>query len=249
MADNVVYPVQFHARASASSGKSVSGRGTSGQDSSIGQFIENQRSARSSRPTLMSEPSSNALIFFPSLKTRELTVERGTSSISAYRRATTSNCSMPDMPPISVNLPAMSTVKLPDALSVGSGYSTGMDLRLILKNIDWRLKVLQLSDNAASIKAGTPDAIRNIRRKVAGEMPGDVTRRTLEKLAVALECTSADLQRPSPAENIHPIPGLRGQLMAQLAFLNQERERVARQLDALDEAEAEPKKARKRKKR
>lgn len=124
-----------------------------------------------------------------------------------------------------------------------------MDLRLILKNIDWRLKILQLSDNAASKKAGTPDAIRNIRRKVAGEMPGDVTRRTLERLAAALECTSADLQRDIPEENIQPIPGLRGQLMAQLAYLNQERERVARQLDALDRAEAEPKKGRKRKMR
>lgn len=120
-------------------------------------------------------------------------------------------------------------------------------MRVILENIDWRLKALELSDDAASKKAGAPDAIRNIRRKVSGELSGDITRRTLDKLAVALGCTSADLQRPRPEENIHPLPGLRGHLMAQLAFLNNERERVVRQLDALDHAEAEPKKGQKRK--
>lgn len=124
-----------------------------------------------------------------------------------------------------------------------------MDLRLILENIDWRLKIMEMSDHEASKRAGAPDAIRNIRRKVAGDMPGDVTRKTLDKLARALDCSAADLMRPRPEENIRPIPGLRGQLMSQLAYLNTERERVMRQLAALDDTEALPEKPRKRKKR
>lgn len=124
-----------------------------------------------------------------------------------------------------------------------------MDLRLILENIDWRLKIMDMSDHEASKRAGAPDAIRNIRRKVAGEMPGDVTRKTLDKLAVALQCTAADLMRPHPEENVRPIPGLRGQLMSQLAYLDTERERVMRQLHALEAVEKPPQKARKRKSR
>ena len=112
-----------------------------------------------------------------------------------------------------------------------------MDLALILANIDWRLKVLQLSDNEASNRAGAPDAIRNLRRKVAGELPGGITMRTLEKLAGALKCRASDLLQPLPEENVRPIPGLRGHLMSQLAYLDHERERVLRQLNALDDQE------------
>lgn len=130
---------------------------------------------------------------------------------------------------------------------MGSGYSTGMDLRLILANIDWRLKVLGLTDNEASNRAGAPDAIRNLRRKVDGDMPGSVTMRTLEKLAVALQCRATDLMQALPDENVRPIPGLRGQLMSQLAWLDQERERVMRQLEALTVVEKPVENVRKRK--
>lgn len=122
-----------------------------------------------------------------------------------------------------------------------------MDLRLILENIDWRLRSLELSDNEASDRAGAPDAIRNLRRKVAGELPGSVTMRTLDKLATALGCSAADLMRPLPEENVRPIPGLKGQLLAQLAYLNTERERVMRQLAALEKVNAAPQSGKKRK--
>jgi hypothetical protein len=141
----------------------------------------------------------------------------------------------------------MSTVKSPDARFVSSGYSTGMDLPLILSNIEWRLKVLKLSANRASDLAGTPDAIRNLRRRVAGKAGGSFTVDTLQKLAVALKCEPKDLMQATPQENVKPIPGLRGQLLSQLAYLDTERDRVLRQLDALETAELPAEKPRKRK--
>lgn len=122
-----------------------------------------------------------------------------------------------------------------------------MNLAQILSNIDWRLKVLELTDNQASKLAGAPDAIRNLRRKVAGELDGGITMRTLQKLAVALRCTPQDLMQAPPEENVRIIPGVRGQLMSQLAYLDQERERVLRQLAVLDEAELPARKPRRKK--
>ena len=132
---------------------------------------------------------------------------------------------------------------------MGSGYSTGMDLRLILANIDWRLKMSGMTDNEASNLAKSPDAIRNIRRKVAGELTGGITMRTLEKLAGALDCRATDLLQPPPEENVRPIPGLKEQLFSQLEYLNSERERVLRQLHALEAAETALKKPARRKNR
>jgi len=132
---------------------------------------------------------------------------------------------------------------------VGSGYSTGMDLPLILSNIEWRLKVLKISANKASELAGAPDSIRNLRRRVAGEKAGSFTLDTLQKLAVALRCEPKDLMQPVPEQNVKPIPGLRGTLLSHLAYLEKERERVLRDLDALDAAELPAEKAKKQKHR
>ena len=179
-----------HARAS------LKGRGTSVGQSPSGQLSENQHSADSSRPTVMSAPSSKAVSFFPSLNARELTVDNGTSKILPYARATRSSCSMPDIGAISVNLPVMSTVNLPDAQPKGSGHSTGMDLKVLLNNID-RLK--KTSDHAVSVKSGSEDAIRNLRRYASGEIKGMWTLDTLEKVARALNTTPWELLRPPGA--------------------------------------------------
>jgi hypothetical protein len=183
-----------HARASA-----AAGRGTSEGQSPSGQRSENQRIASSSLPTVMSAPSSKAASFFPSLNARELTVDNGTSKILPYARATRSSCSIPDMHPISVNVPVLSTANLPDAQQLSSGHSTGMDLRALLTNIDRHIRILKTSDNAVSIKAGHEDAIRNLRRYAAGELKGSWKLSVLDDVARALGTTSWELLRPPGA--------------------------------------------------
>lgn len=190
--DNVVS--LDHARASQE------GRGTSeGQSQSAGQRSENQRIASSSRPTVMPEPSSKVRNFLPSLKTREETVDSGISSFSAYRRATVSSCSMPDMSAISVRLPVLSTANLPDAHLTGSGHSTGMDLKVLLTNIDRHIRIQQTTDNAVSKKAGRNDAIRNLRRYASGDLKGSWKLDVLEDIARALGTSSWELLRPPGA--------------------------------------------------
>lgn len=128
---------------------------------------------------------------------------------------------------------------------MGSGYSTGMELKTILANIDWRLRQEKLTDNEASDRAG--DAIRNMRRRVKGRKPGSPKLETLEKIAAVLHCTARDLMQPIPEENVRPIPGLKGQLLSQLAYLEQERARVLQQLAQLEQAEIPAEKPRRKK--
>lgn len=230
-----------HVRASAAS--AITGRGTpAGQSAASGQLSENQRKAFSRRPTLMSEPHSSALIFFPSLNTRELTVERGFPSNSAYARATRSSWSMPDMGGISVSIPVLSTAMLPGARLIGSGHSTGMDLTTIITNIDRRLKVLGISSDEASRRAGRPDAIRNLRRKIKAKTRGSLRADTLAALAAALETTVAELGRPDQPPPSAPISGLRQYLLEQRALID-------RQLAELDAAEFTAPQATKKKNR
>lgn len=172
------------------------GLGTSAGQSPAGQLSENHRIARSKRPTLISAPSSSALSFLPSSSARELTVESGTPSKEAYARATVRSCSMPDMRPISVSLPVLSTVKLPDAPFVSSGHSTGMNDKLLLANIERLMKVQGVTADAVSRKAKRPDAIRNLRRRVQGEKQGSWTLDTLADVAAALETSPWELLRP-----------------------------------------------------
>lgn len=93
----------------------------------------------------------------------------------------------------------MSTVNLPDAHPVSSGYSTGMDLAILLNNIDRLRRIAGLSDNALSKKAGKDDAIRNLRRYASGEIKGMWTLDTLEAVARALGTTSWELLKPPGA--------------------------------------------------
>lgn len=184
-----------HARASA-----VTGRGTSsGQEASGGHFSENQRSADSIRPTVISAPSSRALSRFPSLSAREETVDRGTPSAAPYARATLSSCSIADMDALSVRIPVLSTVNLPDAHRFRSGYSTGMDHETLLANIERHLKTKKVSADAVSKLAKRPDAIRNLRRRVKGQFDGSMTLDTLIDIARALDVPPWELMRPPGA--------------------------------------------------
>jgi hypothetical protein len=64
-----------------------------------------------------------------------------------------------------------------------------MDLKRILERIERRLKAVGLSGNAASIEAGKPDAVRNLRRAVKdGERQG-LTTSTIAALAPVLRTT------------------------------------------------------------
>lgn len=77
----------------------------------------------------------------------------------------------------------------------------------ILARIDRRLAKLKLSDNAASKKAGKPDAIRNARRALDAPNRQGITLSTLEALAGALETTVAwlaDETGPEEAGDVRP---------------------------------------------
>lgn len=106
---------------------------------------------------------------------------------------------MPDMSAISVSLPVLSTVKLPVARPVGSGQSTGMNLIVLLNNVDRLLRINKLTDNSASKLAKKPDAIRNLRRYVSGELKGTWSLDTLEAIATVLGTSSWELLRPPGA--------------------------------------------------
>ena len=71
-----------------------------------------------------------------------------------------------------------------------------MDLKVLLANIDRRIRILKTTDNAVSQKAGRRDAIRNLRRYEAGELKGSWKLEILEDVARALGTSSWELLRP-----------------------------------------------------
>lgn len=103
---------------------------------------------------------------------------------------------MPDMDAISVSLPVLSTVKLPGASPVRTGHSTGMDHKLLLDNIERLLRAQKVSADAVSKRAKRPDAIRNLRRRVDGEITGSWNLDTLSDIAAALQTSPWELLRP-----------------------------------------------------
>lgn len=230
--DNVVW-LDHYARAPSQG----TGRGTSSGQSPSGQFSENQRSARSKRPTVKSDPVSSAPSFLPSLKARELTVDKGMRSISAYRRATVSSCSIPDITDISVNVPVLSTAILPDAQNSRSGQSTGMDLAVVLQNIERLLELKQRSADAVSRAAGVPDAIRNLKRTVRGKIKAAPTMRTIAALADELKVSVDDLIRPRERIEIQPVPGMRETILKKIEWLDREKQQALDELEALEHAE------------
>lgn len=111
---------------------------------------------------------------------------------------------MPTMIGIST---ALSTVELPNVARARSGQITGMQkLPEILARIDERLAALGLTDNAASIRAGKPDAIRNARRAANSPNRQGITLATLEALAAALETDVAWLADGRTASNTTKEP-------------------------------------------
>lgn len=72
-----------------------------------------------------------------------------------------------------------------------------MDHETLLENIERLLKATGQSADAVSKAAKRPDAIRNLRRRVAGEFNGSWTLDTLADIAKALKTTPWDLLRPS----------------------------------------------------
>lgn len=183
-----------HADASIGADDGFGRRTPSGQDTS-GQLSENHCIVRSSRRTCMSAPFSMASSFLVSPKARQLTVDKLISCARAYARATWSNCSVPVMHGISVNLPDMSTAILPDALAVDTGSITAMDAKVILRNIDACLLAQRRTEHKVSKDAGHPDAIRNLRRAVA-RGKARVSLPMLQAIAKTLKTTPAELQRP-----------------------------------------------------
>jgi len=123
-----------------------------------------------------------------------------------------------------------------------------MELKVISDNIDRLLRLKRISADKASREAGHPDAIRNIRRKLSGDIKGQgVSVQVLHNLARALGVLPNELTEPAIKVAIPPVPGLRGQLLSQLSYLDRERERVIEQLDALGQAEITAQKRQKRK--
>lgn len=71
-----------------------------------------------------------------------------------------------------------------------------MDLTVLLSNIDRYLRINKTTDNALSKKAGSVDAVRNLRRYASGELKGMWTLDTLEAVAKAMGTTSWELLKP-----------------------------------------------------
>lgn len=74
-----------------------------------------------------------------------------------------------------------------------------MDDKVLLGNIERLLKTQKVSADAVSKSAKRPDAIRNLRRRVAGEFNGSWTLDTLGDIARALRTTPWELLRPPGA--------------------------------------------------
>jgi hypothetical protein len=62
-----------------------------------------------------------------------------------------------------------------------------MQLDVVLERIEARLKILQMTENAASLAAGKPDAIRNLRRGVHTGSRKGISTATLAALAPVLK--------------------------------------------------------------
>jgi hypothetical protein len=74
-----------------------------------------------------------------------------------------------------------------------------MSDRVLLANIERLLKARGTTADAVSKAAKSPDAIRNLRRRVAGEKQGHWRLDTLEAIAQALDTSPWELLRPPGA--------------------------------------------------
>jgi hypothetical protein len=223
MPNVVVFP-RRHARAS--------GRGTPSGQGVAGQLSENHCRVRSRRRDCISAPDSSAASFLVSPSARQLTVDKPSPSWAAKARATVNNCSVPVMPAYSVGLPEKSIAILPSASARHDGYATGMDLAAVLAIIDRERG--KRRDHAIEQLAGTPDAIRNMRRTLRGEARSEPTVRTLTALARALEIEPARLLEaaqgtPTDLPAIDQLRARREQLLRDVATLDRAIELLAQQ--------------------
>lgn len=125
-----------------------------------------------------------------------------------------------------------------------------MDLSLILANIERLLALKGLKADKASRLAGKPDAIRNIKRKLKGEIKGTgVTVETLNAIAAVLGTDYAGLSTPRDQIQVRPVTGLREEIVRKIDWLDREKERALEELEALDRAERPEKKPAKRARR
>jgi hypothetical protein len=199
----VVLSFPGHALTSATSGVK-GGLGIASGQGVSGQLSENHCKVRSSRLTWMSAPRSIAGSFLVSPVDRQLTVDKSNRVASAYARATASKWSMPDMQGISVILPNKSTVFLQRAVSVNSGYITGMELKEIVAWVDERKAAKGIrSDLEVERGSGAKWAVQNMRKGLkTGKFVPKVG--TLEKLANFLGEPPARLFQPVRAPHKPP---------------------------------------------
>lgn len=122
-----------------------------------------------------------------------------------------------------------------------------MELAAVLENIERLLKAKKRSADEVSRAAGVPDAIRNLRRHLRGQIKAEPTTRTISALAEELGVTVDYLLSRRPAVHVEPAPGVREALLRQIDWHEQERQRAIDQLAALDEAESGARKTPKRK--
>ena len=114
---------------------------------------------------------------------------------------------MPCMAALSVYLPHVSTVELPDEKIHWGGQNTSMsNLAEILERIDQRLTLTDHSDYSASMAANKPDAIRNMRRALKSGARQGVTIETITALAGVLKTSAGWLVDGAGAEEAIRVP-------------------------------------------
>lgn len=179
------------AAAPASSGGRITGRGVAGgQVAPSGQLAENHSTARAARPVNKSAPSRSEASFFESPNTLHDSVVSDRPVAAWYASASDRICEMIVMAAdTSVKKPESSTVALPDDTASLTATIPNM-LADVVARIHQRLNALGLSAHAASMRAGRPDAIRNMERGVSKGRAG-VSTKTLEALAPVLQTTVA----------------------------------------------------------
>ncbi len=79
--------------------------------------------------------------------------------------------------------------------------TTSMQLTEVLERIEARLKVLKMTENAASVAAGKPDAIRNLRRGVHSGRRKGISTATLAALAPVLKTSTEWLLTGRPGSD------------------------------------------------
>jgi hypothetical protein len=151
----------------------------------------------------MSQPLSSAENFLLSPKTRQLTVESAMLSARAYRRANIRSSSIPDIESNIGKITALVNGYITGRLEPAfrSNYRS-MKLGDVLERVERRLSALKITANKASVMAGKPDAIRNLRRSIKQNRREGVSTSTITALAGVLRTTVSWLSEGSGPEDL-----------------------------------------------